>query len=48
LVAYPGHQGIVQKLAHVPSPSPMPVIHGTPSRGHPHDPEPCDSRLSAP
>jgi chemotaxis protein methyltransferase CheR len=30
LVAYPGHQGIVQKLARVPSPSPMPVIHGTP------------------
>jgi chemotaxis protein methyltransferase CheR len=30
LVAFPGHQGIVQKLAHVPSPSPMPVINGTP------------------
>jgi chemotaxis protein methyltransferase CheR len=30
LVAYPGHQSIAQKLARVPSPSPMPVINGTP------------------
>jgi chemotaxis protein methyltransferase CheR len=48
LVAYPGHQSMVQKLARVPSPAPTPVINGTPSRGHPHDPGPCDSSLSAP
>jgi chemotaxis protein methyltransferase CheR len=30
LVAYPGHHGMVQKLARVPPPSPMSVRNGTP------------------